>query len=127
MFSKSSPYPSCQVRSDALLLRCILALVSLILISLAGCGGGNAAGTIQQSVMLTWVESTSSVVGYNVYRGAQSGGPYTRINSVLEASTSYVDYTVQSGCTYYYVVTAVDSNGLESAYSNEVVAVIPIS
>ena len=77
--------------------------------------------------MLTWVESTSTVVGYNVYRGVQSGGPYTRINSVLEASTSYVDYTVQSGWTYYYVVTAVDSNGLESAYSNQVVAVIPIS
>ena len=124
MFSKSSP-SSCPVRSYTLLLRCILALVSLILISLAGCGGGNAAGTIQQSVMLTWVESTSSVVGYNVYRGVQSGGPYMRINSVLEAPTSYVDYTVQSGCTYYYVVTAVDSNGLESAYSNEVVAVIP--
>jgi fibronectin type 3 domain-containing protein len=77
--------------------------------------------------MLTWVDSTSTVVGYNVYRGIQSGGPYMRINSLLEAPASYVDYTVQSGCTYYYVVTAVDSNGLESAYSNEVVAVIPIS
>jgi len=125
VFSKTSPSPSCPVRSDALLLRCILAIVSLILVSLAGCGGGNAAGTIQQSVMLTWVDSTSTVVGYNVYRGVQSGGPYMRINNVLEAPTSYVDYTVQSGCTYYYVVTAVDSNGLESAYSNEVVAVIP--
>jgi len=99
------------------------------MVSSAGCAGGNTtgdpAGTIQHSVTLTWTASTSTVAGYNVYRGVQSGGPYTRINSVLEAPTNYVDNTVESGCTYYYVVTAVDGNGLESAYSNQVVAVIP--
>jgi len=100
-------------------------LLSSGFLFMAFCAGGNAAGNIQHSATLTWTASTSAVVGYNVYRGVQSGGPYMRINSVLEAPTSYVDYTVQSGCTYYYVVTAVDSNGLESAYSNEVVAVIP--
>ena len=103
----------------------MLAILSLMLVSLAGCAGGNATGTVQHSVTLTWAASTSTVAGYNVYRGVQSGGPYTRINSVLEAPTNYVDNTVESGCTYYHVVTAVDGNGLESAYSNQVVAVIP--
>jgi beta-glucanase (GH16 family) len=81
---------------------------------------------VQHSATLTWTASTSSgVVGYNVYRGTTSGGPYSMINSVLESSTSYIDQTVQSGMTYYYVVTAVDSSGLESAFSAEVSAAIP--
>jgi len=116
-------------RLEVLLLRCILGIVSLIMVSSAGCAGGNTtgdpAGTIQHSVTLTWAGSTSTVLGYNVYRGVQSGGPYTQINEVLEAGMNYVDNTVQSGQIYYYVVTAEGTNGLESVYSNQVVVVIP--
>jgi len=75
-------------------------------------------------VDLSWNASASTVQGYYVYRGNQSGGPYSRI-SVLLPATSYVDATVSSGQTYYYVVTAVGSASLESAYSNQAVAVIP--
>jgi hypothetical protein len=32
---------------------------------------------------------------------------------------------VQSGTTYFYVTTAVDSSGAESSYSNQVQAVVP--
>jgi hypothetical protein len=38
---------------------------------------------------------------------------------------NYSDSTVQSGQTYYYVTTAVSSTGTESAYSNQVTAVVP--
>jgi hypothetical protein len=86
-------------------------------------GTGNAAP--QHSVALSWSASTSAVAGYNVYRGSQSGGPYTKINSALEALTSYSDTTVQAGQTYYYATTAVDSSGIESTYSGQVQAVIP--
>ncbi len=65
------------------------------------------------------------VVGYNIYRGTTSGGPYTKLNSSQVLLTTYTDSTVQSGLTYYYVTTAVDSGGTESIYSNEVQAVIP--
>jgi hypothetical protein len=58
--------------------------------------------------------------------GAQSGGPYTKLNSTPIAPTNETDSTVQSGQNYFYVVTAVDSSNVESAYSNEVSAVIPI-
>jgi fibronectin type 3 domain-containing protein len=54
-----------------------------------------------------------------------SGGPYSKINSSLVTTLSYTDSTVQSGTTYYYVTTAVDSSGDESVYSNEVSAPIP--
>ena len=53
--------------------------------------------------------------------------PLDRWNMVttLVALSSYVDSSVSSGSTYYYVVTAVGTNSQESGYSNEVQAVIP--
>ena len=87
---------------------------------------GDGTATIQHSVDLSWSASTGSgVVGYNVYRGGVSGGPYSKINSALEAGTAYTDSTVASSQTYYYVTTAVDGNGVESGYSNQAQAVIP--
>ena len=86
---------------------------------------GSGTPPPQHSVDLSWSPSTSSVVGYNLYRGTKAGGPYSRINSVLDASTAYTDSTVQGGQTYYYVTTAVDTSGSESGYSNQAQAVIP--
>lgn len=80
----------------------------------------------QHSVSLAWTASTSQgVVGYNVYRGTASGGPYTKVNSALLAVTNYSDTTVDSEQTYYYVTTAVNSSNVESAYSNQADVVIP--
>jgi fibronectin type 3 domain-containing protein len=77
-------------------------------------------------VTLSWNPSISSgVQGYNVYRGTGSGGPYAKLNPSIIAATNYSDSAVQSGQTYYYVVTATDSSNLESVYSNEVAAPIP--
>jgi hypothetical protein len=86
---------------------------------------GTGTAPPQHSVSLGWTASTSTVSGYNVYRGSQSGGPYVAVNSGLDASTSYTDSSVQAGQTYYYVVTAVDGSGTESVYSNQAQAVIP--
>ena len=77
------------------------------------------------SVTLTWTASTSTVVGYNVYRSTVSGGPYTKLTSTADASTTYTDSAVTAGATYFYVVTSVDSSGVESANSSEVSATIP--
>ena len=87
----------------------------------------NFTATPQQahSAALSWTASTSTVSGYNVYRGTVSGGPYTLINPSLVTGLSYTDTTVQSGLTYYYVTTAVDSSGVQSVDSNQVTAVIP--
>ena len=74
---------------------------------------------------LTWIASTSTVSGYNVYRSTTSGTSYTKLNSGLVAALTYNDTTVENGITYYYVVTAVDSSGVESVYSNQATAVIP--
>jgi hypothetical protein len=82
--------------------------------------------TVPHSVSLTWTASTSSnVTGYNVYRGAASSGPFTKLTSSLVAALNYTDNAVQAGQTYYYVATAVDNNSNESAYSTPAQAVIP--
>ena len=97
------------------------AAVSPTVEQLTGTGVAPAA----HSVGLTWQETDPSVVGYDIYRGTTHGGPYQKINTALEASTNYTDYTVVAGTTYYYVTTAVDSAGHQSAYSNETKAAIP--
>jgi hypothetical protein len=89
--------------------------------TLAGSGGQLSGHT----VALSWNPSTSQVIGYNVYRRIASGGSYARINPSLEAATSYTDNAVQSGTTYDYVTTSVDSGNAESAYSNQATAAIP--
>lgn len=90
--------------------------------SLTG-SGTPGAGYI---VDLSWTASSSQdVMGYNIYRSNTSGGPYSRINSALDSSTVYTDNSVSGGQTYYYVTTAVNSDGEESADSNQAQAVIP--
>ena len=93
---------------------------SLAVIALSGTGVAQA-----YSVDLNWSTSTSSVVGYNVYSGTASGGPYTKLTSSPVPSTTYTDSSVQQGKTYYFVVTSVNSDNIESAYSTQVSAVIP--
>lgn len=85
---------------------------------------GTGTAPTQHTVDLAW-GSSADAVGYNIYRGTVSGGPYTVINSSLDSSTAYSDDTVASGQTYYYVVTAVNSDSDQSGYSNQTRAVIP--
>jgi len=90
----------------------------------AALGGGCVTGT--HSVSLTWTASASSnVVGYNIYRGSADGGPYSLLTASPVNTTSYSDATVQSGQTYFYVATAVDSNGNESVFSTSAQAAVP--
>jgi hypothetical protein len=90
-------------------------------ISLSGSGVQPAT----HSVTLSWTASSSAVSGYNVYRSTVSGSGYTKINGGLVGSTSYTDSNVQSGITYYYVTTSVDSSGKESTDSNQASALVP--
>ena len=86
---------------------------------------GTGVAPAQHSVTLSWNGSTSVVSGYNVYRSTVSGSSYVKINTSLDSGLGFTDTTVQSGTTYYYVTTAVDASNNESAFSNEVPAVIP--
>ncbi|MFZ1974498.1 MAG: choice-of-anchor D domain-containing protein [Candidatus Acidiferrales bacterium] len=88
-------------------------------------GTATAQPSKNHSVALNWSRSSSSVVGYFVYRSSKPSGPYAKMNSSADANTSYSDSTVSDGQVYYYVVTAVDSSNIESSYSNQISVTVP--
>jgi beta-galactosidase len=74
----------------------------------------SALGTNGQ-VRLTW-PICFSATSYNIKRSIVSGGSYTALAG--SSAVSYLDTTVVSGNTYYYVVSSVSTNG-ESLNSPE--------
>lgn len=82
--------------------------------------------TAQHSLTLTWteVQGTDIATGFNIYRSTVTGGPFTKLTSAPLAVTvlTYQDTTGAGGTKYFYVVTAIDSLGVESANSAEVTA-----
>ncbi|MGD0401718.1 MAG: choice-of-anchor D domain-containing protein [Candidatus Acidiferrales bacterium] len=92
--------------------------------SLSGTGAQQSTHT----AALTWMDSATTVAGYNVYRSTTTGGPYTsKLTASPVTSTQFTDSGLQSGQTYYYVVTAVGSDGVESVNSNQATALIPMN
>ncbi len=86
---------------------------------------------------LTWTNPTTNTDGstltlasVNVYRGTSATGPWTKVGSVTAppggvVPSGYTDTTANDGTTVYYYVTAVGSDGNESAPSAIVSKAIP--
>jgi hypothetical protein len=71
-------------------------------------------------IFLTWNENTESdLAGYYVYRSRKSGRNYERLTNKPLERTTYSDERVKPGVVYYYVVSAVDRSGNESAFSKQ--------
>jgi HYDIN/CFA65/VesB-like, Ig-like domain len=90
-------------------------------ISLSGMG----VTATTHSVALAWDPAVTGVTGFKTYVSVVHGGPYVEVGAVLASTPVYNDSSVQSGHTYFYVVTAVNSTNQESGYSNEVAAIVP--
>jgi Malectin domain/Fibronectin type III domain len=73
-----------------------------------------AAGNAQ--VSLSWTGSAGAA-SYNVKRSTTSGGPYSNVATGV-TSTSFTNTGLTNGATYFYVVSAINSNG-ESPNSNQ--------
>jgi hypothetical protein len=66
-------------------------------------------------VRLYWDKNTESDLNkYVIYRGTIQYGQLNYLTQVNSADTSYFDYDVSLGTTYYYAISAVDSSGNES-------------
>jgi fibronectin type 3 domain-containing protein len=90
-------------------------------ISLSGTGALHA-------VQLTWnapSSSSNAIAGYHIYRSPAGSSSYQRLNSSVDMETSYIDGDVESGLTYDYYVTDIDTSGTESAPSNMTSVMIP--
>jgi len=124
--------------------RAVLGLV--VLAFLTWCGGCNLSSSntsvrsssgptptptptpsVTHSVDIAWnTSSSTNLQGYKVYRSQISGGPYTNISGTLATSTlGFTDASVLGGQSYFYVVTSIDVNGLESPPTPEVTAKVP--
>lgn len=101
----------------------LLAVFALLCLGIEGCH--KAA---PHWVTLTWDIPASAkgvaVKSYNIYRGTTSGGPYAKL-ALHVPGPPYEDRLVNSGRTYFYVVTALDQSDHESGYSREIKATIP--
>lgn len=102
--------------------------------SIAGCIGITSAPRTSASsnqpadhfVTLTWVPpSSADVAAYNVYRSKSAVGPFLRKATVAAAEHEYVDKSVEGGETYYYVLTSVSVEGMESTDSTLAIAPVP--
>lgn len=81
---------------------------------------GLAADPGDGRVLLDWNDNTETDLdSYTVYRSLTQGADYGLLAAGIKAS-DYIDYDVNNGTTYYYVITALDFWSNESDISNEV-------
>ena len=76
-------------------------------------------GSEAVEIHISWdINTESDLEGYRVYMGDNPGGPYTRLNTSVDNSYTWkvVDPIEK---LVYFVVTAYDTSGNESGYSNE--------
>ena len=70
---------------------------------------------LPKKIRIQWDASLQADIDmYHVYRSSSMNGGYERIAKLRD--TSYVDTIVEDGASYYYRVSAVDKDGLESEY-----------
>ena len=102
---------------------------SVALSVVGGCGKlrspfAHKAPENPHSATLTWTASVSPVKGYNIYRESPLHDPI-KLTTSLASGTQFVDKTVEAGHTYFYYVTSVDSEGVESRPSEKIKVTIP--
>lgn len=74
-------------------------------------------------VILKWnANSEGDIGGYNVYRSTSSGSGYVLLNGSLLSRPEFTDDTAANFTLYNYVITAMDLDALESAFSDAVQA-----
>ncbi len=108
--------------------------VFIFTVLLAACGGGASSSvtpsgsTTTGSAALSWTIPTqntdgtnlTNLNGYKIYYGTSPNA----LNSSIVLDNTYVNATTYEvtnltvGTTYYFAITAVNSDGVESAYSN---------
>ena len=73
------------------------------------------------SATLTWTPNTDAdLAGYKIYRATVSGAYGAALATVPAGTVTYQATGLAANTTYFFVITAYDSAGNESSFSNEV-------
>ena len=104
----------------------IFLLIPIFIITIIGCGGSSNSSSSTSSATLTWDAPTTNadgtaltdLAGYKIYYGPATND-YSGGSIDVGLTTSYDAQALPSGWTCF-VVTAYDTSGNESTYSNEV-------
>lgn len=115
-------------------------LFFVLLLIIAGCGDKSGvvnADSVITGTTLTWDAPTTNVdgsdltdlAGYRLYYKKAKNDSYSStdavdVGDVIKIGINDVS-AISSGTTYYFTVTAYDTSGNESDYSNEVSVKIP--
>lgn len=90
--------------------------------------GLTATNGFTDEILLDWDDNTqgTSFSRFIVKRSLSPGGPYTAIPGAEPTESQYTDTGLETGETYYYVVRAVNIDGVESADSEAAFATAAI-
>jgi len=98
--------------------RCFCATLFITLLHSATPGQAATSQAYLYNLNLEWNASSSpGINGYRIYYGSSSGNYTNTITLGNIANGSVPGLT--GGITYYFAITAVDTNGVESTFSNE--------
>lgn len=88
-----------------------------------GVPGGLISSSRKNHIILDWEDqSGGDLDGYHVWRSSVGGSGFERITSTPLSRSTYRDREVSEGMIYFYLVTALSTNGCESGFSNETAA-----
>lgn len=77
--------------------------------------------SVEKYIIVNWLESKDGdLKGYNLYKSNYKNSGFAKINNkvILAKTTTYKDENIIKGINYYYYLTAIDSSGNESGFSN---------
>jgi len=84
-----------------------------------------SALALNDTVKLKWeMISEADLAGYNIYRSETIQDNFIKLNAELLPVASYTDSVVTNDVTYFYAVTALDTLGNESRFS-DIIRAIP--
>jgi fibronectin type 3 domain-containing protein len=95
-------------------------LICLFLLVTTACSSTSSTPT-NETATLSWdPNSAPDLEGYKIYLATASGRYGAPIATVPMDITNYTVTGLETGTTYFFVVTAYNSSGTESSFSNEV-------
>ncbi|MGM0474624.1 MAG: fibronectin type III domain-containing protein [Bacteroidota bacterium] len=80
----------------------------------------------ENAIQLHWKDNSESETGYKIERSLSPGSDYVEIQITAANTTTYMDYEVDDGISYFYRVCAVSNMG-DSDYSNVATTILELN